>query len=186
MQSQVYATVASGIEAVEAGHAAIIRYQLSQVVCALRCVLCLAGWTVYYNYSLHIHLVQIASAPTGLTLDNADPISFETAVVAINTLRNALGGTTSSSVENSLTRKPTAVSGVTTADSAPNLFAADANSVAYTRIPRQVGDFFNSLLHARACCHELTALTLIVAGAEYSVLFFFCNTWWLLSQRNSR
>lgn len=32
MQSQVYATVASGIEAVEAGHAAIIRYQLYQVM----------------------------------------------------------------------------------------------------------------------------------------------------------
>ena len=31
-QSQVFATVASGIEAVEAGHAAIIRFQLYQVM----------------------------------------------------------------------------------------------------------------------------------------------------------
>ncbi len=32
----------------------------------------------------------------------------------------------------------TAVTGVTTASSGPDLFAADANSVAYTRIPKQV------------------------------------------------
>ncbi len=32
LQSQTYATVAAGIEAVEAGHAAIIRYQLYQVL----------------------------------------------------------------------------------------------------------------------------------------------------------
>ncbi len=37
LQSQVYATVAAGIEAVEAGHAAIIRYQLYQV-CAYVCL----------------------------------------------------------------------------------------------------------------------------------------------------
>lgn len=32
LQSQAFATVAAGIEAVEAGHAAIIRYQLYQVL----------------------------------------------------------------------------------------------------------------------------------------------------------
>ena len=109
LQSQAFATVAAGIEAVEAGHAAIIRYQL----------------------------YQIAGDPTGLTLSDSTPISFATAVSAINVLRDALGGTRSSSVENSLTRTPTAVSGVNTGSSGPDLFAADANSVAYTRIPRQ-------------------------------------------------
>ncbi len=39
LQSQVYATVAAGIEAVEAGHAAIIRYQLYQV-CVYACLTC--------------------------------------------------------------------------------------------------------------------------------------------------
>lgn len=99
LQSQAFATVAAGIEAVEAGHASIIREQL----------------------------FQIAGQPTGLTLSNGDAINFQTAVTAINALRDALGGTTSSSVESSLTRS-----------SAPVLFAADASSVAYTRIPRQV------------------------------------------------
>lgn len=75
--------------------------------------------------------MQIAGQPTGLTLSNGDAINFQTAVTAINALRDALGGTTSSSVESSLTRS-----------SAPVLFAADASSVAYTRIPRQVGSLF--------------------------------------------
>ncbi|DBB05651.1 TPA: hypothetical protein ACH3X1_012267 [Trebouxia sp. C0004] len=109
LQSQAFATVAAGIEAVEAGHAAIIRYQL----------------------------YQIASSYTGLHLSDGTAISFETAVTAINALRDALGGTSSNSVESPLTRTPTAVAGVTTG---PDLFAADANSVAYTRIPKQVLD----------------------------------------------
>lgn len=112
LQSQAFATVAAGIEAVESGHAAIIRYQL----------------------------YQIASSDTGLELSTGDAITFETAVSAINALRDALGGTSSSSVENALTRTPTAVSGVTVASTGPDLFAADANSVAYTRIPKQVLD----------------------------------------------
>jgi len=37
LQSQAFATVAAGIEAVEAGHAAIIRYQLYQV-CVYVCL----------------------------------------------------------------------------------------------------------------------------------------------------
>lgn len=83
--------------------------------------------------------MQIMSSDTGLTLNNSDPITFDTAVSAINALRDALGGTTSSSVENGLTRVPTTVSGVTIATNpGPDLFAADANSVAYTRIPKQV------------------------------------------------
>ncbi|KAA6428991.1 MAG: hypothetical protein FRX49_01101 [Trebouxia sp. A1-2] len=112
LQSQAYATIAAGIEAVEAGHAAIIRYQL----------------------------YQIASSDTGLYLNSGDAITFETAVTAINALRDALGGTSSSSVESPLTRTPTAVSGVTIASPGPDLFAADANSVAFTRIPKQVLD----------------------------------------------
>ena len=82
--------------------------------------------------------MQIAGNPTGLTLNDSTAISFATAVSAINVLRDTLGGTKSSSVDNSLTRTPTTVSGVSIADSGPNLFAADANSVAYTRIPKQV------------------------------------------------
>ncbi|KAL3152576.1 hypothetical protein ABBQ32_001599 [Trebouxia sp. C0010 RCD-2024] len=99
LQSQAFATVAAGIEAVEAGHAAIIRDQM----------------------------FQVAGSPTGLTLSNGGAIDFQTAVIAINALRDALGGTSSSTVEAPLTKS-----------TAPDLFAADANSVAYTRIPRQV------------------------------------------------
>ncbi|KAL3142238.1 hypothetical protein ABBQ38_002583 [Trebouxia sp. C0009 RCD-2024] len=99
LQSQAFATVAAGIEAVEAGHAAIIRDQL----------------------------FQVASQDTGLTLSSGASIDFQTAVTAINALRDALGGTSSSTVEAPLTKS-----------GAPDLFAADANSVAYTRIPRQV------------------------------------------------
>lgn len=112
LQSQAFATVAAGIESVEAGHAAIIRYQL----------------------------YQIASSDTGLYLNSGDAINFETAVTAINALRDALGGTSSSSVESPLTRTPTAVTGVTITSPGPDLFAADANSVAFTRIPKQVLD----------------------------------------------
>lgn len=49
LQSQTYATVASGIEAVEAGHAAIIRYQLYQVMhicCACLLEVCAAVCSV--------------------------------------------------------------------------------------------------------------------------------------------
>ena len=83
-------------------------------------------------------MLQIASNATGLTLNDGSAITFAAAVVAINALRDALGGTSSSSVENPLTRTPTSVSGVTIASPGPDLFAADANSIAYTRIPRQV------------------------------------------------
>ena len=86
-----------------------------------------------YNFCL-----QIASSNTGLELSTGDAITFETAVSAINALRDALGGTSSSSVENALTRTPATVSGVTIASPGPDLFAADANSVSYTRIPKQV------------------------------------------------
>ena len=75
-QSQAFAAVAAGIEAVEAGHAAIMHYQL----------------------------YQIAGDATGLTLSHSTPISFATAVSAINILRDTLGGMWSSSVEDSLTR----------------------------------------------------------------------------------
>ena len=140
MQSQVYATVASGIEAVEAGHAAIIRYQLYQVmhVSAKICVLCFFFTLLLQlaqNKSLNSMLIQIAGDNTGLTLNDNSPITFATAVTAINKLRDALGGTASSSVENALTRTPTLVSGVNIASPGPDLFSADANSIAFTRIP---------------------------------------------------
>ena len=88
------------------------------------------------DFTVH-SVMQIAGDATGLTLSDSSAITFATAVSAINVLRDALGGTRSSSVENSLTRNPTAVTGVTIASPGPDLFAADANSVAYTRIPGQ-------------------------------------------------
>ena len=51
--------------------------------------------------------MQIASSDTGLYLNTGTAITFETAVTAINALRDALGGTSSSSVESPLTRTPT-------------------------------------------------------------------------------
>lgn len=72
-----------------------------------------------------------------MTSSGAD-ITYGTAVDAIATLRNALGGTASSSVENDLLRTPTAlVSGLNTT-SQPDLFAVDANAVAFTRTPKEV------------------------------------------------
>lgn len=94
--------------------------------------------------------LQIASSDTGLTLNDSTAITFETAVTAINALRDALGGTTSSSVEKGLTRTPTSVTGVTEASSGPDLFAADANSVAYTRIPKQVSNCWTVVLFSPA------------------------------------
>ena len=91
--------------------------------------------------------MQIRTDATGLLKTDASPVSYGDAVSAINTLRDAAGGTTGSSVEKSLTRTPTPVTGVTTVNPGPTLFAADSNSVAFTRVPKQVTD----LLSMAAC-----------------------------------
>lgn len=102
--------------------------------------------------------MQIAGSNTGLTLNDNSPVTFTTAVTAINALRDALGGTKSSSVENGLTRVPTAVTGVTFATNpGPNLFAVDANSVAFTRIP---------VSYYSACCDLRQTLAVNILGAE--------------------
>lgn len=90
-------------------------------------------------------MLQEKSTATGLQT-NANPavdITVLQAVNAITTLRDVLGGTTSASVENALTRTTSAFTGVTGGTAgAPDLFAADpTTSVAFTRIPKQVSAF---------------------------------------------
>lgn len=101
---------ASGIGDVEAMHAAVVRYEL----------------------------YKRAANATGLTTSANGAITYETAVDAIATLRNNLGGTTSSSVENNLLQTPTAYVSSVNATGQPDLFAVDSNAVAFTRTPKQV------------------------------------------------
>ena len=85
--------------------------------------------------------LQLAGTDTGL-LVGASPgtaLDYSTAVKAITTLRDNLGGTSSSSVENILTRSSTVQGTMTTAmTDQPDLFAADSNAVAFSRTPTQV------------------------------------------------
>ncbi|DBB10824.1 hypothetical protein WJX82_009575 [Trebouxia sp. C0006] len=104
------ASTASGIGAVEAMHAAVVRYQL----------------------------YELASISTGLTLSDGSSITYATAVTAIADLRNTLGGTTSSSVENFLLRTPTSYTSSVNTTNQPDLFAVDSNAVAFTRTPHEV------------------------------------------------
>ncbi len=81
-----------------------------------------------------------ANTDTGL-LVGASPgtaVDFATAVKAITTLRDNLGGTSASSVENLLTRTATAQGTETAVTDQPDLFAADSNAVAFSRTPTQV------------------------------------------------
>lgn len=80
----------------------------------------------------------MATNATGLTTSSGSAISYETAVAAIAKLRDVLGGTSSSSVENSLTRTPTAYTSSVNS-TGPVLFAVNpATAVAYVRSPYQV------------------------------------------------
>ena len=82
--------------------------------------------------------LQLASTPTGLTTSDGANITFATAVDAIATLRDTLGGTTSSSVENNLLRTPTSYTSSVNTTGQPDLFAVDSNAVAFTRTPHEV------------------------------------------------
>lgn len=98
LQNPAYAGAAAGILALEAGHAATIRGAIQ----------------------------AIQATPTGLTYTSGvtpgQTITFATAANAIETLRDALGGTTAKTVETPIA----------------SLYAADSNAVAYTRTPSQV------------------------------------------------
>lgn len=82
--------------------------------------------------------LQLASTPTGLMTSDGTNITYATAVTAIADLRNALGGTTSSSVENFLLRTPTSYTSSVNTTNQPDLFAVDSNAVAFTRTPHEV------------------------------------------------
>ncbi len=84
--------------------------------------------------------LQLAGTATGLTTGTAaDDLTFEEAVSGITILRDKLGGTSSSSVENLLTRSTTVQGTMTTAVTGqPYFFAADSSAVAYSRTPTQV------------------------------------------------
>ena len=77
--------------------------------------------------------LQFASNPTGLTTSDGANNTFATAVDAIATLRNTLGGTTSSSVENNLLRTPTSYTSFVNTTGQPDVFAVHSNAVAFTR-----------------------------------------------------
>ena len=93
------------------------------------------------THELRFLQLQTATAATGLTYGTSPgtAIDFSTAVKGITTLRDNLGGTSSSSVENILTRSSTVQGTMTTAmTDQPDLFAANSNAVAYSRTPIQV------------------------------------------------
>ena len=79
----------------------------------------------------------MAANATGLTLADGTAVPYATAVAGIAKLRDVLGGTSSSSVENNLTRTPTPyTSSVNT--TGPALFAVNSAAVAFVRSPYQV------------------------------------------------
>ena len=79
----------------------------------------------------------MATDPTGLTTSSGGNINFETAVAAIAKLRDVLGGTSSGSVENTLTRSPTAYTSSVNS-TGPVLFAVNSAAVSFVRSPYQV------------------------------------------------
>ncbi|KAL3152575.1 hypothetical protein ABBQ32_001598 [Trebouxia sp. C0010 RCD-2024] len=102
-------STASGVGAIEAMHAAVVRSKL---------------------YAL-------MDQPTGLKTSSGSDVTYGAAVGAITKLRDVLGGTSSASVENALTRTPVAYS-TSVPSSGPVLFAVNSNGVAYVRSPYQV------------------------------------------------
>lgn len=102
--------------------------------------------TVCDSHQSDFVMLQLRAESTGLTspqgssAGTTNEVTVLQAVNAITALRDSLGGTTSSSVENALTRTTSSFTGVTgRVDDAPDLFAADpTTSVAFTRIPKQV------------------------------------------------
>ena len=57
-----------------------------------------------------VPILQLVDQPTGLTTSSGGAITYGSAVGAITKLRDVRGGTSSTSVENALTRTPTAYS----------------------------------------------------------------------------
>lgn len=86
-------------------------------------------------------LLQLMDQPTGLKTSSGSDVTYGAAVGAITKLRDVLGGTSSASVENALTRTPVAYS-TSVPSSGPVLFAVNSNGVAYVRSPYQVGHKF--------------------------------------------
>jgi len=104
--------------------------------------------------------LQLASTSTGLTLSDGSSITYATAVTAIADLRNTLGGTTSSSVENFLLRTPTSYTSSVNTTNQPDLFAVDSNAVAFTRTPHEVS-------MVEAICCTLTVLCSLYLDQQY-------------------
>jgi len=102
---------------------------------------------------------------TGLTYDTSsttgNAITYTVAADAITALRDALGGTSSKTVENPLTRTETQQGNVGAGVTGPDLFAADSNGVAYTRTPSQVKQIccYNNFFDASFCSRVGTSLT---------------------------
>lgn len=82
--------------------------------------------------------LQLMDQPTGLMTSTGGNITYGAAVGAITKLRDMLGGTSSASVENALTRTPVAYTN-SVPSTGPVLFAVNSNGVAYVRSPYQVG-----------------------------------------------
>ena len=107
---------------------------------------------------------------TGLTTSDNKPISFASAAAAIAKLRDVLGGTSSASVENPITRTATAyTSSVTTADQ-PDLFAVNSAGVSFVRSPYQVWITQSATAFHQVLCGG-TIAEAGVTGTEHCVLF---------------
>ena len=140
MQDAKLAATASGIGAVEAMHAAVVRAQLFGVTLPdSRCcwLSCAAAVLLHLLYGMQA-ATDPATSATGLTLSTGTAVSYEAAVNAIANLRNVLGGTKTSSVENNLFRSVKTYTPTVNTVNQPNLYAVDANGIAFTRTPQSV------------------------------------------------
>lgn len=82
-------------------------------------------------------LVQLRDTPTGLKASDNSDITYGMAVAGIAKLRDMLGGTSGASVENAITRTPTAYT-PNVGSTGPNLFAVNSAGVSFVRSPYQV------------------------------------------------
>lgn len=99
-------------------------------------------------------LVQMRDDATGLTTSDGTAISYGSAAAAIAKLRDVLGGTSSASVENSITRTATAYTSSVTTANQPNLFAVNSAGVSFVRSPYQVWLTMQALLQFQVLCNN--------------------------------
>lgn len=110
-------------------------------LCAWHCTGCVLRFSSDYSPSQiilsRLLLLQLRDTPTGLMASDNSPITYAMAVAGIAKLRDMFGGTSGASVENAITRTPTAYTS-NVGSTGPNLFAVNSAGVSFVRTPTQV------------------------------------------------